>query len=353
MDGDDRVHVAAVKWEWSTPSGTGGIWYLTDAGRTPGDFGTPTRIAGSMMTSPSLRVADGARYLAYAKCDCLPMQSSAPLFFKTDRSGSWETERIANVAYDPSLRLDRKGRARIVYGDRQGPRYTKAGTRTGDFTTPARIPGTTGLEGTPSLALDDSERAHVAWSTWKQGHPVFYIERTSAGWSTPLQLGNGTMTELSIDASGQPHVVLGWGKVTHRWLAGGTWQSSDIASDVSPMDAAIRGFGTGATIAWSQDVSPRGVWSPATDPLGNFPLPCAGWVRKWLRRGAGRPVRGPRVRASRSPRMTPHHCHGVQESEVVKAGTPLCLPHAATAASPTHGEARPSRDGPRAFRGHR
>ncbi|HKZ92625.1 MAG TPA: hypothetical protein VJZ50_10845 [Candidatus Limnocylindrales bacterium] len=260
MDENDRVHVAAVKWEWSTPSGTGGIWYLTDAGRTRADFGTATRIAGSMMTSPSLRVVDGIRYLAYAKCDCLPMQSRAPLYFKTDRSGSVVTERLANVAYDPSLRVDRDGRAHIVYSDRQGLRYTRATTRTGDFTTPARIPGTSGLEGTPSLALDTSDQAHIAWSTWKQGHPLFYVERTSAGWSTPLRLGNGTSTELSIDASDRPHVVLGWDKVIHRWLAGGTWQSTVVVSDVSSVDAAIRAFGTGATIAWSQDVSPSGVW---------------------------------------------------------------------------------------------
>lgn len=260
MDEDDRVHVAAVKWEWSTPSATGGIWYLTDAGRTRGDFGTATRIAGSMMTSPSLRVADGVRYLAYAKCECMPMQSRAPLYFRTDGSGSWVTERIANLAYDPSLRVDRDGLAHIVYSDRQGLLYAQASTRSGDFRTPARIPGSSGLDGTPSLALDTSGWAQIAWSTWKRGHPVYYVKRTSAGWSAPLRLGNATMTELSIDASGQPHVVLGWSKVTHRWLAGGTWGSSVVASGVNPMDAAIRAFGTGATIAWSQDASPRGVW---------------------------------------------------------------------------------------------
>ena len=260
MDEDDRVHVAAVKWEWSTPSGTGGIWYLTDAGRARGDFGTATRIAGNMMTSPSLRVVDGVLNLAYAKCECLPMQSMAPLFFRTDRSGSPVITRIADVAYDPSLRVDRDGDAHIVYSDRHGLRYTTVSARTGDVTTPTRIPGSTGLEGTPSLALDAAERVHIAWSTSKQGHPVFYVRHTSAGWSPPLQLGNATMTELSIDASGQPHVVLGWGKVMHRWLDGGTWQGSPVASDVSPKDAAIRAFGVGATIAWAQDERPRGVW---------------------------------------------------------------------------------------------
>ena len=106
IDEDDRVHVAAVQDELSTPGDTGGIYYLSDRGRAAGDFGPETRIAGRSMTSPSLRVVDGVRYLAYARCLCVPMQRNAPLYFKTDRSGSWRTERIASLAYDPSLRVD-------------------------------------------------------------------------------------------------------------------------------------------------------------------------------------------------------------------------------------------------------
>jgi hypothetical protein len=152
------------------------------------------------------------------------------------------------------------GRARIVYSDRKGLRYTKAGTRSGDFSTPVRITGTNGLAGTPSLALNPSRREVVAWSTWKQGHPVFFTQRTSAGWTTPARLGHGTSAELSIDALGRPHVAIGWAKVSHLWLSGGTWRSAILADDADPMDVAIRAFGSGATIAWAQDVAPRGVW---------------------------------------------------------------------------------------------
>jgi hypothetical protein len=123
-----------------------------------------------------------------------------------------------------------------------------------------RITGTNGLAGTPSLALDPSRREVVAWSTWKQGHPVFFTQRTSAGWTTPERLGHGTSAELSIDASGRPHVAVGWAKVSHLWLSGGTWRSAILADDADPMDVAIRAFGSGATIAWAQDVAPRGVW---------------------------------------------------------------------------------------------
>jgi hypothetical protein len=89
---------------------------------------------------------------------------------------------------------------------------------------------------------------------------VWYVRRTSGGWSAPLLLGNAATSELSVDASGAPHVVLGWGKVMHRWQDGGTWQEHLVASDVDPSDVAIRAFGNGATIAWAQDAKPRGVW---------------------------------------------------------------------------------------------
>ncbi|CAN5799801.1 hypothetical protein BH23CHL8_BH23CHL8_27890 [soil metagenome] len=203
----------------------------------------------------------GVRYLAYAECACLPDQKSWPVFFKTDRSGSWQVERISDRGSDPALRVDAKGRARIAFSDRQGLRYTKARTKVGDFTTPVRIPVSEGLRGIPSLALDDAGRPHVTWSAWGPGASrVRYVKRTAAGWSAPLRLGTGVMTEISIDSSGRPHVVFAGNKVIHRWRAAGIWQRSEVTGAVQPLGVDIRAFGKRASIAWSLAANPQGVW---------------------------------------------------------------------------------------------
>jgi hypothetical protein len=260
-DDDGRVHVVAVKNAiYDAPGGTGGIFYKTDAGRPRGEFGPKVRITPAMMTTPSLRVADGVRYLAYARCLCLPGQRDAPVFFKTDRGGRWRTERIADRGFEPSLRVDPRGRASVVFSDRRGLRLATARTKVGDFSAAVRIPGTLGLQGSPSLALGPGGRERIAWVTWSAEPLVLYMKRTATGWSRPGLVGRGAMAELSVDGQGRSHVVLGSSRVMHRWLADGDWKREVLARDVDVMAVDLRAFGKGASIAWSQDTVPRGVW---------------------------------------------------------------------------------------------
>jgi hypothetical protein len=260
-DDDGRIHVVAVQNAiYDTPGSTGGIFYTSDAGRPRGDFGPRVRITPPMMTTPSLRVEGGVRYLAYARCLCLPGQKDAPVFFKTDRGGRWRTERIADRGFEPSLRVDSHRRASIVFSDRLGLRLATARTKVGDFSGPMRVPGTLGLQGSPSLALGPGGRERIAWATWSVDPLVLFVKHTTTGWSRPARVGRGSMAELSIDAQGRSHVVLGGGRVVHRWLAGGDWERHVLARDVDVMAVDIRAFGMGASIAWSQDTVPRGVW---------------------------------------------------------------------------------------------
>jgi hypothetical protein len=265
VDTDGSIHVAAVRSSvMDTPSTSYGISYITDKGRAAGDFGPRTKITGDGMASPALRVVDGVRYLAFSRYQAYPGQKSAPLYFKTDRSGSWQTERIADWANSPSLRVASDGRAHIAYEDESGLRYTRARSKTGGFTTPTRIPGSKGRAGEVSLALDRADRPHVAWAAWRQDKQVLYAKRTATGWVAPRQVGIGWTAELSLDAKDRPHVVFARGfgnaKVVHRWLAGGTWQLRTLVKDVSIGGVDIRAFGTGATVAWSQSSKPKGVW---------------------------------------------------------------------------------------------
>jgi hypothetical protein len=265
IDADGSVHVAAVRSSvMDTPGTSYGIYYITDQGRSTGNFGPRTKITGDGMASPSLRVVDGVRYLAFTRYLTYPGQKRVQLYFKTDRSGSWQTERIDDVAYAPSMRVASDGRAHIAYEDEKGLRYTRARTRTGGFTAPARIPGSKGKAGDVSLALDRADRPHVAWAAWRQSKQVLYAKRTGAGWVVPRQVGTGWTAKLSLDAKDRPHVAFARGfgnsKVVHRWRAGGTWQLRTVVSGVDVGGVDIRAFGNGATIAWSQSSKPRGVW---------------------------------------------------------------------------------------------
>jgi hypothetical protein len=265
IDTDGSVHVAVVRSSvGDTPGTTYGIYYTTDKGRAGGDFGPRTKITADGMSDPSLRVVDGVRYLAYSRYQSFPGQKVAPLFFKTDRGGAWQTERIDDWASAPSLRVASNGRAHIAYEDENGLRYTRARSRVGDFTIPARIPGSKGSAGEPSLALDSADRAHVAWAAWRESQQVLYAKRTAAGWVAPRQVGTGWTAELSLDSGGRPHVVFargfGKGKVVHRWLAGGDWRMRTMVSGANIDSVDMRAFGKGASIAWAQSTTPRGVW---------------------------------------------------------------------------------------------
>jgi hypothetical protein len=261
VDEQGRVHVAVVsECTDCAPSAMHGIWYVTDKGRARGTFGAPRRVAGDMMTDPSLRVIGGVRYLAYHRCLCGPGDTEAPLFFKTDRGGRWTKEKVTDYGVSPSLRVTADGQARIAYAGRHGLRYAAAKTRRGAFPAPARIPGTGGGD-SPSLALGSRGQPQVAWVRYDRRSQVLYSRSTSAGWVTPRVLGPGRTVELSIDAAGRPHLISGTSqRVVHRLLRGGVWERHVIADGIRPDSVDIRAFGRRASIAWTQEDMPRGVW---------------------------------------------------------------------------------------------
>jgi hypothetical protein len=268
VDKNGRVHIAVVKaFPFDTPGGTGGIWYVTDKGRRRGDFGPRTRIAGPNKTEPALRVKGGVRYLAYATY-ALPGQRNAWLFFKTDRGGAWKRTQIANRSRTPSLRVDRRGRARIVYTTGATVRYVRAKTKVGKFSKPVVISAGRRPSGAPSLVLDPSGKPRVTWPSSKGGARIWYARRTASDWRTPVVLGRGSRTEISIDANGRPHAVLGSGRVLHAWLTANGWKREVVASGLQPSDSMgyrigdvrIRCYGKRASIAWAPGGNSGGVW---------------------------------------------------------------------------------------------
>src|SRR5262249_37263181 len=65
VDGNNRVHIAATRFPHA--QGGEGIFYVTDAGRAQGTFGSPTQIADSRFGEPQLQVYSGHLYLVAVK----------------------------------------------------------------------------------------------------------------------------------------------------------------------------------------------------------------------------------------------------------------------------------------------
>jgi hypothetical protein len=260
LDVHGRVHIAVVDGN--------GIWYVTDQGRARGDFGTRRRVAGPMTEGPSLRVQDGVRYLAYHRAFDTATGSSAgsasrlpgvPLFFKTDRGGTWTREIIASYGYAPSLRVGADGRARIAYIGVGGVRFVEARTPLGRFKRSVRVAGSTGADQV-SLALGARGQPQLAWTQYRD-YSAWYARRSRHGWPPPRLLGRGGVVESSIDARGRPHVAFATPtRVVHRWRGRDGWERRVVASGVKALFVQIRAYGRGASMAWSQRDVPRGIW---------------------------------------------------------------------------------------------
>ena len=273
VDSDGSVHIAVVRaGAGFDPEVTEGIYYLTDEGRDPGDFGPPVKVAGKDMTDPSLAVVDGVRYLVYDKYARLgDLSSPAPAILKTDHSGSWVEHRLARDGWDALVRTDPSGRAHIVFqsvsadGGGSVMRYVQVDPDTGEPTKSMRIPGTRDVWSSSSLAVDPSGQPHVAWETEKD---IVWSRLTEDGWSRPEELGvrPSDSISLDIDASGQPHVVfVGRGDdgrgIIHAQRDAGAWPQSVIAGgrDWSRVSSALDG--SDLVIAALAGEGREGLWS--------------------------------------------------------------------------------------------
>jgi hypothetical protein len=283
VDDDGSVHIAVVDDHiGSTPDTTEGIFYLTDKDRAPGDFGSPVRVAHADMADPSLAVVDGARYLTYHKVSRLgEPPPPAPVFFKTDRSGSWVSHRLADHGGAPMVRVDPTGRAHIIYeaatsdGLDSSLRYVQVDPETGEPSNSKRIPGTRDLWYSSVLALGPSGQPHVAWET---SDDIAWSKRTADGWSRPEMLGvrrPGSLS-LDVDSTGQPHVVFeGRGDagraIIHAQRGAGRWPRSVIGDGGDWANVTSAATDSEIVAAWVPGEEGGGLWSygPApVDPAG-------------------------------------------------------------------------------------
>ena len=215
-----------------------------------GSFGPPVVIAGCRCHRPSLRVRAGRLNVAYAADGTAPHGplSEYPVYFATNRSGSWTWSVAAHAGEDPSLRISGDGRARIAYVDWEtGVSYVRE--TAGGFVKGHEegiVNGEAPRGGAPDLVLDAANLPRIAWSDPGAAGadpvqpPATQMDRFTTGeWSTDVVTSRWTWQDdeanrgpaIVIDAAGATHVLVapGAGGVYHSTDASGSWVETTLS----------------------------------------------------------------------------------------------------------------------------
>ncbi len=258
IDDNDRVYVAATKWQGPEIPSNMGVFYVTDKGRARGTFpSSPTQIAAAGKSGQSLKINGGHIYLSLDYDICCVSPDWPPVWFRTNASGSWVTTKLGN-GWGPSMRLATNGRARIVYSAQVGLRYAVAATTTGSFST-TTIPGTTSNDMGPILSLDAQGYSAAAWlHSTASGWIERYSTRKSGSWSTPVAVVSSSLgfdaVSFDTDTLGRPHIVVANAddRILRDWrLAGGTWTATKIAGPAGVNSVSVRRAPSGTVVvAW-------------------------------------------------------------------------------------------------------
>lgn len=263
VDASGRVHIAVAKAGCveCTIAPAKGIWYLSDVGRTRGTFPTqPVRLTVDGTAQPSLRVAGGHVFLAYAGNPDLAFKA---VRLRTNASGAWTTSTIAAKGTEPSLRLGMNGKPRVAYRIADGLRYAVASTLTGGWTRLA-VPGTDAFDLDPRLSIDEQNGAHIGWVDASDAVPVVnHISRMGGAWSFMMPVGEGSRFALSVDKPSKPWVAIGGDSVRAVTYFDDWWQTIDVSPDGGFL-VAIKVLDSGRVIvAWTGG-DPLGLWIART-----------------------------------------------------------------------------------------
>jgi hypothetical protein len=263
IDTAGRVHIAVEKAGCveCTIAPSKGIWYLSDVGRTRGSFpASPVRLTADGTAQPSLRVAGGHLFLAFAGNPDLAFKA---VKLRTNATGGWTTTTIAAKGTEPSLRLGMNGKPRVAYRVAGGLRYAVASKLTGGWTR-LDVIGTDAFDLDPRLSIDEQNGAHIAWVDASDAVPVVnHVSRMGGAWSFTMSLGEGTRFALSVDKPTGPWVAIGGDTVRTVTLASGSWQTIPVSPDRG-LEVAIKVLDSGKVVlAWTGG-DPLGLWIART-----------------------------------------------------------------------------------------
>lgn len=254
-----RVHIAVEKSGCieCTVAPAKGIFHVTDAGRARGTFpAVPARLTGPGTAQPSLRVAGGHLFLAYAG---QPDAPAAAVRLRTDASGRWTTSVVAERGSHPYLRIGMDGRPRVTWSTPTRIRYARATTLTGGWVREA-VATPDGIEPEPVLSIDEAGGAHALWRGSVPGTLILrYAHRTGSGWPAPVTVTESWVHALSVDKPAVAWVAAGGDAVTALRASGSGFIAYPIDS-ANGEEVRIKVLDSGAVVVAWFGGDPLGLW---------------------------------------------------------------------------------------------
>ncbi|MBI5877269.1 MAG: hypothetical protein HZB53_06445 [Chloroflexi bacterium] len=210
IDASGAVHMA---WADLNQSILPGLRYARRAAGTSGTWSTEESVTTTVVSSITLGVdLTGTLYMAWGN------PGSANIQFATraaGAAGAWSAVQLVNdsstgVRGSPDLAVDAAGQVYLAWQDsRNGNADIYFATRyvTGTWGANERVITNTAAQNTPALAVDSSGRAYLVWMDNRSGNAIFASARSVTGtWETEKRveyLPNAKSNpDLAVDGTG-------------------------------------------------------------------------------------------------------------------------------------------------------
>ncbi len=247
--------------------------------------GTPISIAGQKSSVPSLALGtDGVLHTAFKQGSTISSTANEPYYsMSSDGGNNWSTPQI--IRDDPfSFVVDKvdiavatNGVVHAVWVEKNNSTENFTlyyASKSGDNWGPAEtieVAESPSVLDQPSLAVN-SGRVYVVWANTSR---IRFAARSGGTWSTPAEIGRSELPEITIDASGNLHVVFLESRDTlvaryTQSLDNGVTWSNDVGlsagnKDVKDIDLAVQGSTVHVVFGASE------VIGGAIDPISSTP----------------------------------------------------------------------------------
>ena len=258
LDADGRVFIAATRLKGPGIPWSEGIDLVTDRGRSPGSFSSPSRVTSNAVLASNLKIVHGHPALVLEIYQCCAANGPNLLWYQIRTRAGWSRQLIDAHGIGASMRLDPgTGLPVIAYRALNQIRLATATSIAGDFRH-EMVPGSLGLDSSPSLALDTAGDPSVFWFSWA-AYDVRLAGKTAAGWSmeTIPKLSPDGWGSFEVDTLNRPHIVW-YDEESHalsdRRQHGATWTTRTIASGTSFFNlTARRAPGGRVVVVWTTE----------------------------------------------------------------------------------------------------
>ena len=252
IDGNGKVHVAYIR----TRTGAG-ISYATNSS---GSWVTEQVWTGAVTRYPSLVLdVSGAAHIAFA--------TDNEVFYATNRTGTWVTTQVMSdvfgIADNPTVAADANSKAHLIVNrmTNTGNELIYATNKSGSWVETLL---TTSPDFSPSLALDAAGKVHVAF--WRSGGAsgvyslgIYYATNVSGSWFvTPVTTVDPTVDSiwnpsLALDATDKAHIAFSRSTIAsasddginYATNASGSWVTTQVSTDRYDQGASLALDGSG------------------------------------------------------------------------------------------------------------